>query len=159
MPSLLEAKSLVRSFGERRVVDEVSLALEQGQVLGLLGPNGAGKTTTFRMIAGLLKPDRGSVLIDGEDVTKMPLYRRASRGLGYLAQRRPLPRLGRARQLLVAGEIAGLSTSEAGHRAEEVMERLKLSHVADGRETTLSGGERRRRDRTSAHGAASDAAL
>ena len=145
MPSLLEAKSLVRSFGERRVVDEVSLALEQGQVLGLLGPNGAGKTTTFRMIAGLLKPDRGSVLIDGEDVTKMPLYRRASRGLGYLAQRGGLfPGLDVRANLLVAGEIAGLSTSEAGHRAEEVMERLKLSHVAGGRETTLSGGERRR---------------
>ena len=145
MPSLLQAQSLVRYFGERRVVDEVSLSLEPGQVLGLLGPNGAGKTTTFRMIAGLLKPDRRSVYIDGVDVTKMPLYRRASRGLGYLAQRGGLfPGLDVYANLLVAGEIAGLSTADATVRASELIERLKLTHCSSGKEQTLSGGERRR---------------
>ena len=145
MPALLQAQSLVRYFGERRVVDEVSLSLEPGQVLGLLGPNGAGKTTTFRMIAGLLKPDRGAVYIDGEEVTKMPLYRRASRGLGYLAQRGGLfPGLDVHANLLVAGEIAGLSTGDAGTRASELIERLKLTHCSNGKEQTLSGGERRR---------------
>ena len=145
MPALLRAESLVRYFGERRVVDGVNLSLDGGQVLGLLGPNGAGKTTTFRMIAGLLKPDRGAVYIDGEDVTTMPLYRRAARGLGYLAQRGGLfPGLDVHANLLVAGEIAGLSTADAGKRAAELIERLNLSHVADGKEQTLSGGERRR---------------
>jgi lipopolysaccharide export system ATP-binding protein len=143
--ALLEARGLVRHFGERRVVDEVSLSLDSGQVLGLLGPNGAGKTTTFRMIAGLLKPDRGSVFIDGEDVTKLPLYRRAGRGLGYLAQRGGLfPGLDVRANLMVAGEIAGLAPPDARARAGELIERLSLGHVSDGREQTLSGGERRR---------------
>ncbi len=145
MTALLEARGLVRHFGERRVVDEVSLSLDSGQVLGLLGPNGAGKTTTFRMIAGLLKPDRGSVFIDGEDVTKLPLYRRAGRGLGYLAQRGGLfPGLDVRANLMVAGEIAGLAASDARARTDELIERLNLGHVSDGREQTLSGGERRR---------------
>ncbi len=145
MAALLEARGLVRHFGERRVVDEVSLSLDSGQVLGLLGPNGAGKTTTFRMIAGLLKPDRGSVFIDGEDVTKLPLYRRAGRGLGYLAQRGGLfPGLDVRANLMVAGEIAGLAPPDARARADELIERLSLGHVSDGREQTLSGGERRR---------------
>jgi lipopolysaccharide export system ATP-binding protein len=127
------------------VVDEVSLSLDSGQVLGLLGPNGAGKTTTFRMIAGLLKPDRGSVFIDGEDVTKLPLYRRAGRGLGYLAQRGGLfPGLDVRANLMVAGEIAGLAAPDARARTDELIERLNLGHVSDGREQTLSGGERRR---------------
>jgi len=143
--ALLEARGLVRHFGERRVVDEVSLSLDSGQVLGLLGPNGAGKTTTFRMIAGLLKPDRGSVFIDGEDVTKLPLYRRAGRGLGYLAQRGGLfPGLDVRANLMVAGEIAGLAPPDARARTDELIERLNLGHVSDGREQTLSGGERRR---------------
>ena len=145
MTALLEARGLVRHFGERRVVDEVSLSLDSGQVLGLLGPNGAGKTTTFRMIAGLLKPDRGSVFIDGEDVTKLPLYRRAGRGLGYLAQRGGLfPGLDVRANLMVAGEIAGLAPPDARARTDELIERLNLGHVSDGREQTLSGGERRR---------------
>ena len=145
MPALLEARGLVRHFGERRVVDEVSLSLGPGQVLGLLGPNGAGKTTTFRMIAGLLKPDRGTVFIDGEDVTKLPLYRRAGLGLGYLAQRGGLfPGLDITANMMVAGEIAGLSSREAQERSAELIERLNLGHVTDGREQTLSGGERRR---------------
>jgi len=145
VPALLEARGLVRHFGERRVVDEVSLSLDSGQVLGLLGPNGAGKTTTFRMIAGLLKPDRGNVFIDGEDVTKLPLYRRAGRGLGYLAQRGGLfPGLDVRANLMVAGEIAGLAATDASARTDELIERLNLGHVSNGREQTLSGGERRR---------------
>jgi lipopolysaccharide export system ATP-binding protein len=142
---LLEAQKLVRHFGERRVVDEVSLTLDRGQVMGLLGPNGAGKTTTFRMIAGLLKPDRGSVFLDGEDVTKLPLHRRAARGLGYLAQKGSLfPGLDVRENLTVAGEIAGLGSHEVTRRADELIEQMKLSHVVDGNEQTLSGGERRR---------------
>ncbi len=145
MTALLEAQGLVRHFGERRVVDDISLSLDAGQVLGLLGPNGAGKTTTFRMIAGLLKPDRGRVLLDGEEITKLALHRRAALGLGYLAQRGGLfPGLDVRANLMVAGEIAGLSSSDAAQRANELIERLKLSHVTDGREQTLSGGERRR---------------
>ena len=143
--ALLEARTLVRHFGARRVVDEVSLSLEKGQVLGLLGPNGAGKTTTFRMIAGLLRPHGGSVWIDGEDVTELPLHRRAALGLGYLAQRGGLfPGLDVRANLVVAGEVAGLSSADAAAKADQLIERMKLSHVHDGREQTLSGGERRR---------------
>ena len=145
MTALLEARRLVRHFGERRVVDEISLSLKAGQVLGLLGPNGAGKTTTFRIIAGLLKPDRGQVFLDGEEITRMPLHRRAALGLGYLAQRGGLfPGLDVRANLIVAGEIAGLTSAAAAERSQEMIERMKLGHVIDGREQTLSGGERRR---------------
>lgn len=145
MPALLEARHLLRHFGERRVVDGVSLSLNAGEVVGLLGPNGAGKTTTFRMIAGLLKPDSGEVWLDGEEVTKLPLHRRAALGLGYLAQRGGLfPGLDVRQNLMVAGEIAGLSSGEAKKRAEGLIERLSLQHVIGGKEQTISGGERRR---------------
>ncbi|MDE0881012.1 MAG: LPS export ABC transporter ATP-binding protein [Myxococcota bacterium] len=145
MPALLEARHLLRHFGERRVVDGVSLSLNAGEVVGLLGPNGAGKTTTFRMIAGLLKPDSGEVWLDGEEVTKLPLHRRAALGLGYLAQRGGLfPGLDVRQNLMVAGEIAGLSSGEAKKRAEGLIERLSLQHVIGGQELSISGGERRR---------------
>ena len=145
MTPLLEARRLVRHFGERRVVDEISLSLNAGQVLGLLGPNGAGKTTTFRMIAGLLKPDRGQVFLDGNEITKLPLHRRAVLGLGYLAQRGGLfPGLDVRANLIVAGEIAGLTSTAAAKRSQDMIDRMKLGHVVDGREQTLSGGERRR---------------
>lgn len=135
----------MRHFGARRVVDEVSLSLEEGQILGLLGPNGAGKTTTFKMIAGLLRPHGGSVWIDGEDVTELPLHRRAALGLGYLAQRGGLfPGLDVRANLVVAGEVAGLSSADASAKADQLIERMKLGHVHGGREQTLSGGERRR---------------
>jgi lipopolysaccharide export system ATP-binding protein len=145
MSALLEARRLLRHFGERRVVDEVSLSLNAGEVVGLLGPNGAGKTTTFRMIAGLLRPDRGEVWLDGEEVTKLPLHRRAALGLGYLAQRGGLfPGLDVQQNLMVAGEIAGLTSGESKLRADGLIERLSLQHVVTGKEQTLSGGERRR---------------
>ena len=145
MTLLLEARSLVRYFGARRVVDEVSLCLEPGQVVGLLGPNGAGKTTTFRMIVGLLKPDRGEVLLDGAEVTRLPLHRRAAMGLGYLAQSGGLfPGLNVRENLMVAAEIVGLDQQAASRRADEMLERMQLTHIAGGREQTLSGGEKRR---------------
>jgi lipopolysaccharide export system ATP-binding protein len=142
---MLEARRMVRYFGARRVVDEVSLSLGKGEVLGLLGPNGAGKTTTFKMMAGLLKPDRGTVFLAGQDVSNWPLHRRAALGLGYLAQDSALfPGLDVFDNLLVAGELAGFGRSEREAKAHALIERLELDLVSHGREQTLSGGERRR---------------
>lgn len=143
--SLLQAKGLVRHFGNKRVVDHVDLTLEAGQTVGLLGPNGAGKTTTFRLIAGLLRPDRGQIELNGVDVSDWPLHRRARAGLGYLAQECSLfPDLTVRDNLLAAGAIGGLGKEQSRERCRELLERLELDRVSGGTDTTLSGGERRR---------------
>ncbi len=133
----LTAVGLHRRFGRRTAVHDLSLRVDRGEVVGLLGPNGAGKTTTFRMLAGLLRPQRGRVYLGGVDVTRRPLWRRARAGLGYLPQRPTV-----FRRLSVADNLA-VATGDA-RRASELLERFGLAHLASDRGATLSGGERRR---------------
>jgi lipopolysaccharide export system ATP-binding protein len=123
----------------------VSISLEAGEVVGLLGPNGAGKTTTFYMVLGLLKPDRGKVMLNGEDITELPVYKRARRGLGFLSQEPSIFRKLTVEQNLMAIlEILDLTKSERQHRLESLLRELDLTHLAKSKAYTLSGGERRR---------------
>lgn len=143
--SLLAATGLVRRFGHRRVVDGVDLTLEAGETVGLLGPNGAGKTTTFRLIAGLLRPERGKIELAGQDVSDWPLHKRARAGLGYLAQECSLfPGMSVRENLLAAAALGGIGREEALARAEELIDQLNLERVKNSDDQTLSGGERRR---------------
>jgi len=145
----LRTESLVKTFKGRTVVDGVSISLEAGEVVGLLGPNGAGKTTTFYMVLGLLKPDRGKVMLNGEDITKLPVYKRARRGLGFLSQEPSIFRKLTVEQNLMAIlEILDLTKSERQHRLESLLRELDLTHLAKSKAYTLSGGERRRAEIT-----------
>ncbi len=139
----LQTLGLHRRFGRRVVVHDLSLAVAPGEIVGLLGPNGAGKTTTFRMIAGLLRPHRGEVRLDGRDVSRRPLWRRARAGLGYLPQQGSI-----FRRLTVAENVAaGMGHRPRGERraaVEALLERFGLGALAAARGETLSGGERRR---------------
>ena len=138
---VLVATELRRSFGGRQVVNGVSLSLIAGQVVGLLGPNGAGKTTTFRMLAGLLAPDSGTVHIGGEEVTSWPLHRRVAVGLGYLPQGSTIFRgLSVLENVFVALEVAGRDRE----LANEILAGAGLTHIAESPVDSLSGGERRR---------------
>jgi lipopolysaccharide export system ATP-binding protein len=136
---------LTKSYGGRKVVDDVTLEVASGEVVGLLGPNGAGKTTTFFMILGLLKPDQGAIFLDGEDLSPLPIYQRARKGLQYLPQESSV-----FRKLTVAENImAILETLEPdrGVRAERLsrlLGELRLTHLAGQKAASLSGGERRR---------------
>lgn len=142
---LLATEELRKSYRGRRVVDGVSLSIAGGEVVGLLGPNGAGKTTTFSMVVGLVAPDAGHVRLDGEDVTELPMFRRARRGLSYLPQEPSVFRKMTAlSNLLAILETLPLSRAERETRAHELLDRLKLSHLAGSTADTLSGGERRR---------------
>jgi len=136
---------LVKVYRKRRVVDGVSLSFSQGEIVGLLGPNGAGKSTTFYMIVGLIRPDSGKVLLDEREVTRMPMYKRARRGIGYLAQEASVFRKLTVREnILLVLEMTGHPGRERKARAEQLMEELKITHRADARGAELSGGERRR---------------
>jgi lipopolysaccharide export system ATP-binding protein len=144
--SKLEALGVAKRYRSREVVKDLSLSIESGQVVGLLGPNGAGKTTAFYMIVGLISCDRGSIRLNGRDVTRLPVHRRAKLGLGYLPQEASV-----FRRLNVADNIrAILETRKDLDRAarqtklEELMEELHISHVRDTLGVSLSGGERRR---------------
>jgi lipopolysaccharide export system ATP-binding protein len=142
---LLEGRLLRKTYRGRTVVNDVTVTVEGGEVVGLLGPNGAGKTTTFSMVVGLVTPDTGAVLLDGEDVTTLPMFRRARRGLGYLPQEPSIFRKMTAVENLLAiletlpGDRAGRETT-----AHDLLDRFKLSHLAHSVADTLSGGERRR---------------
>ena len=136
---------LVKAYRGRRVVDEVSLRVERGEVVGLLGPNGAGKTTTFYMVVGLVPADAGRVLLDDSDIAGLPMHRRCRSGIGYLAQEPSVFRRLTVREnLLLVLEMQGLKRSEQHARAKELLEKLHIEHIADSRGMTLSGGERRR---------------
>ena len=149
MERSLRTESLVKTFRGRTVVAGVSISLEAGEVVGLLGPNGAGKTTTFYMVLGLLKPDRGRVMLNGEDVTGLPVYKRARRGLGFLSQEPSIFRKLTVEQNLMAIlEILDLTKSERQHRLESLLQELDLTHLAKSKAYTLSGGERRRTEIT-----------
>ena len=142
---LLEAKGLVKSYGGRRVVDQIDFAVEPGQIVGLLGRNGAGKTTSFRMAIGMITPESGTVTFDGNDVTRLPMYRHARLGMGYLSQEPSVfQRLTVAKNLLAILELTSLTRSERQRRAGELMEQFGLTHKANEQARTCSGGERRR---------------
>jgi lipopolysaccharide export system ATP-binding protein len=143
--SLLEAHELVKTYGRRRVVDRVSFEVDTGEIVGLLGPNGAGKTTSFRMAVGMIAPNAGRVLFEGEDITRLPMFKRARRGMGYLSQERSIFRQLSVRDnLLAVLELTPLTRVERNRRAAELMEELGLSLLANNRADTLSGGEQRR---------------
>jgi lipopolysaccharide export system ATP-binding protein len=141
----LRVERLVKHFGRWKVVDEVSLDVKQGEVVGLLGPNGAGKTTSFYMIVGLLRPNAGEIYLNGTNVTQTPMHERARMGVGYLAQEASIFRKLTVKQNIEAIlETLGLSKRERKQRLEEHLEELSISHLADRKGHDLSGGERRR---------------
>lgn len=151
MERALQIDNLVKSFKGRTVVAGISIGLEAGEVVGLLGPNGAGKTTTFYMVLGLLKPDRGRVMLNEEDVTDLPVYKRARKGLGFLPQEPSIFRKLTVEQNLMAIlEILDLSEEERRQRLESLLQELDLTHLRRSRAYTLSGGERRRAEITRA---------
>lgn len=141
----LAASSLQKTYSRRRVVDDVSLHVEQGEVVGLLGANGAGKTTTFYMIIGLERPDRGIVRLGDRDITKLPMYLRARLGLGYLPQEPSIFRkMTAAQNILAVLETMNIRRRERFKRLEELLEEFGIQHVRNTRGDSLSGGERRR---------------
>ena len=142
---LLTATNLVKSYGGRRVVDEVSLEVGEGEVVGLLGPNGAGKTTSFRMMIGMVEPEAGRVLFDGEDVTHLPMYQHARRGMGYLAQEPSVFRGMTCEDNLNAIlETLPIPKLIQKQRCDELLEQFHLEHKRKQLAKTCSGGERRR---------------
>ncbi len=142
---LLEVNGLVKAFKGRRVVDGVSFSVERGEIVGLLGPNGAGKTTSFRMTVGLVKPDAGTITLQGRDCTQTAMFRRARLGMGYLPQEPSIFRRMDVRSnLLAVLEAMPLSRRERMRRADELMDELDITYLADSLAETLSGGERRR---------------
>jgi len=149
--NVLLADSLVKTYGGRTVVNEVTLHVRRGEIVGLLGPNGAGKTTTFYMVVGLVRPDRGRIFFNGADVTRRAMYQRARLGLGYLSQEPSVFRkLTVAENILAILETLELSAQERRRRLEELLAELGLTRLADQKAYTLSGGERRKLEITRA---------
>jgi lipopolysaccharide export system ATP-binding protein len=149
--SLLEATGLVKSYKGRRVVDDVSLKLQQGEIVGLLGPNGAGKTTTFYMITGLISPEAGAIRLDGRELTREPMYQRARSGIGYLAQEPSIFRkLTVEQNILAILETLPLPDEERRRRLEQLLDELAIKHLRAQKAFQLSGGERRRLEITRA---------
>jgi lipopolysaccharide export system ATP-binding protein len=142
---LLETKNIFKKYKHRMVVNDVSVQVKQGEIVGLLGPNGAGKTTTFYMIVGLIKPYAGKVLLDDADITNLPMYRRAKRGIGYLAQEASVFRkLSVEDNIRAVLEFTKFTKVEQKERMEQMLEEFGLTHVRKSLGITLSGGERRR---------------
>jgi lipopolysaccharide export system ATP-binding protein len=149
--SVLEAKGLVKMYRRRTVVSDVALRLQQGEIVGLLGPNGAGKTTTFYMIVGLIPPMSGHIHLDGQDITSMPMYRRARLGIGYLSQEPSVFRkLSVEDNILAILETLPISATERRERLELLLDELSIKHLRNSRAFSLSGGERRRLEITRA---------
>ena len=143
--SVLKAEGVTKSYNGRRVVNEVCLEIQGGEVVGLLGPNGAGKTTTFHVMVGLVHPDQGKILLNDEDLTQAPVYQRARAGISYLPQESSVfRRLTVAENLLAILETLDLSKQEQLARSKELMQTLGVAHLARNKAYTLSGGERRR---------------
>ncbi len=142
---ILRAEKLIKFYGKRKVVNEVSINVKQGEIVGLLGPNGAGKTTTFYMVVGFIKPSDGKVFIDNDEITDLPMYKRARKGLGYLPQEASV-----FRKLTVEDNIMGIlefqnmTKGERKDRLEELLEEFGLIKVRKNMADSLSGGERRR---------------
>lgn len=147
----IRTDNLVKIYGRRTVVKDLSLEINQGEVVGILGPNGAGKTTTFYMVLGLAKPNRGKVLLDDRDITRYPMYKRARLGLGYLAQAPSIfAKLSVRDNILAILQTLRLSRSEQKIRLEQALEELNLAPLARQKAYTLSGGERRKLEITRA---------
>jgi lipopolysaccharide export system ATP-binding protein len=141
----LHTHQLVKKYKNRRVVDEVSVSVEQGEIVGLLGPNGAGKTTTFYMIVGLINPNEGNIMLDEADITKEPVYKRARMGIGYLAQEASVFRkLTVEDNIKAVLEMSELSRGEQRDRVESLLEEFGLVKIRRSLGIQLSGGERRR---------------
>lgn len=142
---ILRADNLVKKYKKRTVVNNVSVHVEQGEIVGLLGPNGAGKTTTFYMIVGLIKPNAGKIFLDDENITGLPMYRRAKRGIGYLAQEASVFRkLTVEENLMAVLEMTKLPKLEQKEKMEGLLEEFGLTNVRKNIGMVLSGGERRR---------------
>ncbi len=142
---LLQTKNLTKRYGGRTVVDRVSLTVNQGEIVGLLGRNGAGKTTSFRMTIGMISPDEGTVSFDGVDVTKMPMYKRARRGMGYLSQEPSIfQRLTVRQNLLAILETMSISRTTRREKCDQLLEQFDLTVQRKQLARTLSGGERRK---------------
>ncbi len=149
--SVLSAEGLVKSYRRRNVVNDVSVNVKQGEIVGLLGPNGAGKTTTFYMIVGLIPPQQGRILFDDEDITNMPMYRRARHGIGYLSQEPSVFRkLTVEENILAILETLPISRKEREVRLEGLLDELNIKHLRSNKAFSLSGGERRRLEITRA---------
>src|SRR5680860_66411 len=141
----LRAENIMKSYRGRKVVKGISLEVNQGEIIGLLGPNGAGKTTSFYMIVGLIKPNGGNIYLEGTDITKFPMYKRAKNGIGYLAQEASVFRkLSIEKNILSVLQLTKLSKKEQLMKMEELIEEFGLGHIRKSRGDLLSGGERRR---------------
>ena len=141
----INTEGLVKQYGKRTVVNNVSFDVNQGEIVGLLGPNGAGKTTSFYMVVGLVKPDKGEVFLDGENITKLPMYKRAQMGIGYLPQEASIFRkLSVEDNISAVLEMTKLTGKEQRNKLEELIEEFHLAHVRKSNGDVLSGGERRR---------------
>ena len=142
---ILRTEKLVKKYGGRSVVNGVDIHLKRGEIVGLLGPNGAGKTTSFYMIAGLVRPNAGRVIFDGEDVTGYPMYRRARMGMGYLPQEESIFRkLTVEENLMAILDMLPINKRQRKERCEELLSQFGIEHVARQEALTLSGGEKRR---------------
>jgi len=149
--SVLQAEGLVKIYRGRRVVNDVALRLQQGEIVGLLGPNGAGKTTTFYMIVGLIQPLSGRIVFDGQDITKLPMYQRARRGIGYLSQEPSIFRkLSVEDNILAILETLPLNAAQRSERLERLLDELGIRRLRKSKAYALSGGERRRLEITRA---------
>ncbi|MCA0398419.1 MAG: LPS export ABC transporter ATP-binding protein [Bacteroidetes bacterium] len=145
MNQVIQTHELVKTYGRRTVVNHVSVNVKQGEIVGLLGPNGAGKTTTFYMVVGLIKPDEGKVTLNNEDITRLPMYKRAQLGIGYLPQEASVFRsLTVEDNIRAVLEMTKLSKAEQKDKLEDLLDEFRLHHVRKNRGDSLSGGERRR---------------
>jgi lipopolysaccharide export system ATP-binding protein len=141
----IHTDKLIKQYKNRRVVDNVSISVKQGEIVGLLGPNGAGKTTTFYMVVGLIAPDEGRVFLNDEDITKLPMYKRAQMGLGYLPQEASVFRkLSVEDNIMAILEMTKLTKGEREHKLESLLDEFNLHQVRNNNGDSLSGGERRR---------------
>jgi len=141
----LETDNIVKRYRSRTVVDGVSIQVNTGAIIGLLGPNGAGKTTSFYCIAGFIRPDEGRVLLNGEEITKLPIHKRAQKGISYLAQEPSVfKKLTVEENIRIVLEPLGLTKNEITNRIDELLENLKIGYLRDNKGHALSGGERRR---------------
>lgn len=142
---VLRADNLLKKYKKRTVVNNVSVRVEQGEIVGLLGPNGAGKTTSFYMIVGLIKPNGGQIFLDDQNITEMPMYKRAKLGIGYLAQEASVFRnLSVEENILAPLEMRDLTRQQQKEKMESLLEEFSLTHVRKNLGMVLSGGERRR---------------
>jgi len=142
---ILRAENIAKNYNGRQVVKEISLEVKQGEIIGLLGPNGAGKTTSFYMIVGMIKPNGGNIYLNNEEITSYPMYKRAQKGIGYLAQEASIFRkLSVEDNIMSVLQFTDLSKKEQKIKLESLIEEFNIGHVRKNRGDLLSGGERRR---------------